>query len=202
MSLEAKQAMLARLYTDSSLRARLRANPRNLGEEVELDMDSWLRELSHEEIAYFARSLVRKRFNAVRELLPLSFAAFGARFGEMFRHHAEAYAPTGIHKHWDDAIRFAGFLETGLSPADDWLRAILRYESMNLAMLHSSSRVRVGWFAYPVHRLTDSLATKPWTLPKRWTVIVLFRRRRQGDLRRILFSMPGNPTRKLSSILA
>lgn len=130
MSLKAIQEVLARLYVDSELRRQFFDNPTEIGQKLGLTAIEiqQLRELRSPQIDFFARSLQRKRLNAVRGLLPLTVQGLGSQFSVIFSQYAETYTPSGIKKHQDDAVMFCNFLARGNHLDPPWIGDIANYE--------------------------------------------------------------------------
>jgi len=130
MSLKAIQQVLARLYVDSELRQQFFDNPAEMGQKLGLNAAEiqQLRELRSPQINFFARSLHRKRLNAVRGLLPLTTQGLNSQFSQIFAQYAETYAPSGIKKHHDDAVMFCNFLASQNDLEPPWIGDIANYE--------------------------------------------------------------------------
>jgi len=114
MSLRETQDFLARIYTDENLRREFLSAPEQIGKNNNLTEKeiAELTEVLPAEINLFADSLFRKRLREVEKLLPLTKNALGADFEKHFREFAVVFLPESIKKHLEDAIRFAGFLQS------------------------------------------------------------------------------------------
>ena len=91
MGLARRQQLLARLYTDPELRRLFLMSPREVGAEYRLSSDE-IEELSHisgVQLDVFGASLLRKRLQEARTLLPYAYRALGAEFDAQFRRYAE-----------------------------------------------------------------------------------------------------------------
>jgi hypothetical protein len=190
MGLAEAQRLLARLSTDAPLRARFRANPAAVAGEFGLTPDE-ARTLSALPIAQlddFAASLIGKRRGEVEMLLPMTFRAIGpARFASLFRRHASAYVPSGIKKHRDDAIAFAGLLAR--EPDPPWLADLARLEASSLIVQDPSRR----WTAIRLRHHPADLARaaiEGGEPGRRWTIVAWFRVGHGGFLRRVILARP------------
>lgn len=149
MSLNLIQQVLARLYTDAEFRQRFFQDIESTGRELGLNAEQvqQLRQLRSPQVDFFARSLERKRLNAVRGLLPLTTKALAAQFPPLFQEYAPTYTPGGIKKHRDDAVMFCNFLTQIQSLDPPWLADIANYEKGWL--LATDSRFR--WHRCRLH---------------------------------------------------
>jgi hypothetical protein len=113
MGLAQVQALMARLYTDEPLRERFFDDPAAVGREFALSADEirHLAHLSERQVGLFADALRGKRLHGVAKLLPLTCEALGDRFHDLFQRYAGTYVPRGVHKHRDEALAFASYLE-------------------------------------------------------------------------------------------
>lgn len=161
MELAAQQQALARIYTNTELRERFFADPQTTGRQLKLhpkDVEQ-LASLSPKQVHFYARSLLRKRMNAVGKLLPLSCRAFGDRFPALFWRYAETQNPQGPPKHHEDAFAFSEFL---LSEVHDglelpWVVDLLCYETASLKAVSGNNRLLIRVFRSQVHCLPRSL---------------------------------------------
>ncbi|MFP4298528.1 MAG: hypothetical protein ACLFT0_11790 [Spirulinaceae cyanobacterium] len=158
MSLKAVQEVLARLYVDSELRRQFFDNPTEIGQKLGLTAaeTQQLRELRSPQIDFFARSLHRKRLNAVRGLLPFSPKLLDSHFSPIFSQYAEIYTPSGIKKHQDDAVMFCNFLasENHLDPP--WIGDIANYEKGWLLTAKPDFRWHSCHFRYDIAPFVQS----------------------------------------------
>lgn len=152
MSLKAFQQVLARLYVDSELRRQFFDNPVEMGRKLGLNAaeTQQLRELRSPQINFFARSLHRKRLNALRGLLPLTAQGLGSQFSEIFNQYAETYVPSGIKKHQDDAVTFCNFLTPKNDLDPPWIRDIANYEKGWLLAAKPNFRGHSCYFRYAI----------------------------------------------------
>lgn len=113
MSLQEQQNFLARLYTDPHIRARFFADPGKVGVDhglVEAEIANLLA-VASDEIAFFSKSLVWKRFREVVKLLPLTRQALGDDFRTQFFDFAPTFNPQSTKKHYEDAVAFSKWVE-------------------------------------------------------------------------------------------
>ena len=196
MALADRQRILARLATDAPLRDQLAADPGALATTLGLDPDdaAWLAALPRESLDGFAGSLVAKRRGEVGKLLPLTARALGpVAFAERFREYAARPIPDGPRRHVADAVAFAATV--GLGPDDpSWLADLARLEASNLRAHHEPAR---RWIACRLgHRPADlgRAATGSGEIPpRRPTLVVWFRVRGRGRLRRVESICPKFP---------
>lgn len=106
------QDLLARLYVDPALlsgfltdRASFVSRHGGLADAVA--------EIDGEQLEFFARSLIRKRANEVRKLLPMTSCALDGEFDEQFIRFAATSVPSGHKKHAADALAFSRYLTEG-----------------------------------------------------------------------------------------
>jgi hypothetical protein len=166
MGLTELQPVLARLYTDATFREAFLADPAAFGVAHGLsgpDADAVVR-LSVPQVEAFAGSLIAKRRNEVRKLLPVSCDLLGDRFPRMFQCHARRYVPTGLRKHCDDAVAFAEFVagvctrrspDDAPPPLDGPAVDMLRYEAAWLRASDPACR----WLAMRFDHYMERAAT-------------------------------------------
>lgn len=157
MGLVELQKVLAKLYTDTELREHFFSNPQ-FGETLGLTPleVQQLSELSVSQVNLFASSLKRKRLGEVKELLPLTQRVLGKDFSKEFWCYSETYNPSGIKKHYQDALAFAKFLEQQkLEPV--WIRDLIRYEKAWLEAMEPRCRSLMYRFDYDMKSLIQSL---------------------------------------------
>jgi hypothetical protein len=97
--------LLARLYVDARLRSELAADRETFAERYTLD-GAFVAGLDPKQLESFAKSLVCKRANEVRKLLPLTATVLGDEFEQEFDAFAAGAIPAGYKKHGADAIAF------------------------------------------------------------------------------------------------
>jgi hypothetical protein len=186
MSLQHVQSLLARLYTDSSLRDAFFANPLEVGKANGLSEEECLQlqALPIHHTQFFAHSLVHKRQGQVKKHLPSSAQVMGASFDRAFHAFAETYVPKGVRKHKEDSLAFAGFLASWLqdnpppnaSHWPTWLPELIRYEADCIDVMHPSFKWKVALYKYPVRRIARALFEQSDIPDKsKWTSIIWWR---------------------------
>lgn len=153
----AQQRLLVKLYTDESLRGRMRESPAELLKEHGLEPTEaavWQTMLT--EIELFAESLQIKRRAEARTLLPLTVAALGrVRFNDLFLAYAPTHLPTGHWKPHDDAVAFGAWLLRERSCSDlltPWQLDVIRFEHICRQMMFRRFGFTVRRLNHAVHR--------------------------------------------------
>ncbi len=189
MELSRQQQILARLYTDHSFRERFFSDPFSTGAElglsrVELDR---LADLSGAQVEFFASSLVRKRMNEVRKMLPLSSRVLGRTFERLFRLYAETRTLEAHKSHQRDALNFTIYLQKGVAEyvRPSWAIDVARYEAAFIEVIGLGRRWAVRWFRYPIRNLIQSQITRDGVPPPapRPSLAIWFRLSHGGKLR-------------------
>ena len=165
MGLVRMQEILARLYTDASFRGDFFADPSGQGEALGLGEEETrqLATLSPAQVDFFALQLHRKRLGEVRHLLPFTFKALKDQFNYLFFRYADSYLPSGIKKHQEDAISFAGFLQRyaeAESIEPTWAIEIARYEATWLEAVIAAQCILLRVFRCDVSRAIWNLRTE------------------------------------------
>jgi len=158
MGLKEFQNVMARLATERGYRERFAADVVAEGEKAGLDGEeiSQLTDLFPEAIPQFSRSLLRKRYGEVKEMLPASAAALGEAFWKLFEEFGADRPTHGEQRHRDDALDFARWLlaRESLPKTSEPLRQILQFEYEDLEMWTRKRGIRVRFFR---HDLGDTL---------------------------------------------
>jgi len=155
------QHVLARLYTDGSLREQFLADPESVGKGLGISADE-ARQLAEARasIRYFARSLQVKRLGEAGRFLPATRRALGVRYGPLFLKYADTPPPTGPRKLQEDALRFVRFLATHPEPGfEPWLLELARFEAAWIDARAPAPRLLVRFFRWPVQRLVQEDGT-------------------------------------------
>lgn len=168
MGLREQQDLLARLYTDALLRREFYEKPLSVGAKFGLKAAeiNGLATVAREEVGSFADSLVAKRFHEVQNLLPLSRKVFEADLRRRFMEFAADFNPTGVKKHYEDALEFCRVLskQSDLSPVQldtvNFERTRLRFsnEDSRLAWCRVKSRLRTSDHPAAIRRKLLGLA--------------------------------------------
>lgn len=200
MDLIITQLLLARFYTDATLRNRFIADPEAVAREFGLDshQSSEFAQLSARQVSFFADSLIRKRLGEVCKLLPLTRTALGIRFDSLFRRFAQCHRLHMPKLHQSDAIAFCAFLEKAARadfPEKPWALDMARFEAACLEANAAGRHWIVRLFRYPIRGLVRSVVEADSTsVPApRPTVAVWLRCSRPGRLRIVAFSLPRLP---------
>lgn len=162
MELAATQKLLARIYTDSTLRNRFFADPVTIGASFGLSPEDaqTLAELPKDDVHDFTKSIRRKRLESATTLLPLSVSALGRRFGELFRGYVvKSQLPADAHP-WTDAIRFCEACVTAKKlkvEMQRWELELMRYEGARLKFLHGEKSLQTFSSFYGVTRAAKAL---------------------------------------------
>jgi hypothetical protein len=200
MGLADVQRALARLYTETELRAHFFAAPEAVGATLGLTAAEieQLKPLSQAQTERFGRALQHKRRNEVEQLLPLSRRALGQRFGALFQAHADRWVPSGIHKHVDDALTFAATAARSLHGEDvefEWLAELLRYEAACLRAYHGRRSLYCALFRMPIRRIAAQIAASGQSgqyepVPSMPCLLIWARLRRNAPLRLFTLALP------------
>lgn len=112
MSLQNRQNLLAKLYTDTALRRAFLSEPEKIGAQNDLSLAEIgeIAAVMPEELNFFAESLFWKRLREVEKFLPLTRRALGDEFAESFREFSQIFNPRSVKKHLEDALEFCRFL--------------------------------------------------------------------------------------------
>ncbi len=194
MGLGTVQQVLAQLYTSTSLREGFFHSPQAVGQELGLTVDEvqLLTQLSRKQVDFFAHSLKGKRLGEIRKLLPLTQQSLGGDFAQLFWRYGETYSPTGIKKHWQDALNFCTFME-GEDTVLPWVLDVIRYEKAGLQAAELNRRFIWRRFHYNINYLGESLNKSPVSslvlLPQP-TISIWFRLSLKGEWRYFTYPLP------------
>ncbi len=197
MELMRTQKILARIYTEASLREKFFADPQSVAKELRLTEAEaeFLARVPAAQVDDFAKSLTRKRAREAAKLLPVTARALGKSFEPLFLEHAEAYRPKGIRKHFDDALAFAQFLdrcagESTRTPA--WIADLASYEAAALEATHSTCRFVWRYFRYPVAQVFAAAASRDFirAMERRPGIAIWFRAGRRSRLSHLVLNFP------------
>ncbi len=154
MSLLDVQNFLARIYTDAQLRREFLSAPEQTGRENNLS-EKEIAELAAvfpAELNFFAESLFYKRLRAVEKFLPLTGKSLKGNFENCFREFASQFTPETIKKHFEDALRFAEFLQTKrIEPV--WVADLAKYERAKLEFNVYQKRFIFRLFDYDIKEI-------------------------------------------------
>lgn len=149
MSLLEQQNLLARLFTDESLRNEFLENPDKTARKFDLctnDIEQ-LKDFLPSQLNFFADSLFFKRLQEVEKLLPLTQRALHKDFKTYFREFAKTFQPKTVKKHLEDAVGFAEFL-AGKPFEKEWIRVLAVYEQSQLNFYSCHKSLIIKLFSY------------------------------------------------------
>lgn len=174
MALGDFQQLLARLYTDPAFRESCLdpfQRPQllsRLSPPEAAAMSEWLNSPAYQELAFFADTLVQKRLEGVRKILPRTAQVLGPGFRKAFHAFACMNAiPGDIHAHQADAANFLEFciapnhLAASRSEKSEpvWgvstalLATVARYERARLDVMQGAAQVSLYWnFSFFKHK--------------------------------------------------
>ncbi|MFN8670915.1 MAG: hypothetical protein U0457_02385 [Candidatus Sericytochromatia bacterium] len=141
------QNLLSKLYTNKKFRDNFFSNYESFLEDYSLNKED-AKEiiLKKEEIIFFAKSLIIKRREEVRKIIPLTSIYIKNTFNELFSSFSEIFTPNGIKKHLEDSYNFLIFLEKNLNN-DLLLKNIIKYEK-NFLINILSPKNNIIYFHY------------------------------------------------------
>lgn len=196
MGLAAVERALARLLTDDVLRARFLADPvgtcGGLGLEGS-DVEQVAR-LASARLRLAGQSLLYKRLQDARKLLPATAASLGPRFDALFLDHARLHPMRPGETVHDDVERFARQLLESMrrEGTERRTRETAEYEACWLQASHPRRTLIVRRFAYPVNALVGTYCGGGAAqLPSlRGTVAIWLRLSRGSEIRHRVVSLP------------
>lgn len=155
MSLHEVQNFLARIYTDENLRRDFVESPQTIGKinnlsETEI---AELAEILPAELESFAKSLFYKRLREAEKFLPATRKILGKEFEFLFREFAPTFNPQSVKKHFEDAVKFAEFLQTKKIELN-YAKDIARFERAKLKFYGSNKSFVFEVFDYDVKRIS------------------------------------------------
>ena len=190
MGLAEVQRLMARVYTDQAAREQFFRDSDALAREYGLAPEErrQIEQVSACQLRFAAEALRHKRLNSVAKLLPVSRQALGQHFEQLFLRHADAFAPSGIRRHREDALAFAAFVER-LAPDEpiepSWSVDQLRYEAAWLRAADANPCCIVRYFRHPIDARDVGDAGSSTTL-SRPAVALWLRVRLGGRLRHVV----------------
>jgi hypothetical protein len=173
------QHILSRLYTEELLRKTFFTDRNLFYEQHKINSSEtiqFLNELKQEQVDFFAKGLLSKRFHAVVKLMPASSFILGDKFHILFRAYAALFNPAGTHKHHVDALAFCDFLNNEMQPSGypkEFVAAMIRFEKKQMENFVSQKKWRVARFNYnpiPFQRMIN-MGEKPELPGKSRTII-------------------------------
>ena len=177
MSLLHAQNFLARIYTDAQLRREFLSSPEQVGKENHLTEKEIveLAEILPAELNFFAESLFWKRLREVEKLLPVTKRVLAAEFENYFREFADQFTPVSIKKHLEDAIEFAGFLQSKeIAPV--WAKDAAKFERAKLEFNGYEKRFVFKMFDYDIREIFSRNAENTQSVIKKRKTFALWLR--------------------------
>lgn len=156
MGLSQTQALLARLFTDASLRRAFFDTPQETARSFGLSETEakTLARLDRRAVEDFARSLLGKRALDARKALPLTAKALGKDFDRLFFEAVQG--PPAPRRHRADASAFAAWLaESRQAPA--WIGDLARYEMAFVAAAQPGAFFLLRRFRHAVDEIARQL---------------------------------------------
>lgn len=131
MSIEDKQTIVSRLYTDETYLNRFLASKECFfAEEQICDVEtrSFLDALKPEQLRFFANNLRAKHYHETLRLIPLTHYVLEKDIKDRFREFSLNPGKYGIHRTHEEALAFLTFLQQSASQST-LLQSVLRFES-------------------------------------------------------------------------
>ncbi len=175
------QYFLSRLYTEAAYRQKFFVE-RNVFYEAEnitdKDLIDFLDQLKEEQINFFAKSLLSKRWHAVKNMIPLSIQLSEEDFENRFIKFSDTFLPKGIHKHHLDALAFIEYaLRLKIVTNDSLLRSALKFEKDTINNFLYQKKICLTKYCFDPF----SIKNQPHKI-KRSTTFILWRK---GSMRKI-----------------
>jgi hypothetical protein len=178
MQTDNTQAILSRLYTNSTFRKEFIADKKKFYQKHSLSSEtiSFLEALSIPQLTFFAEGLLKKRMHEVKSLLPLSVKLTGKAFTELFLKFSDQYTPGGIHKHPEDAVHFVEYVlvKLGGTGTDQLTCSVLLYEQEQLKRFLNPKKYRLSFYKYDLVKEYGMLLKQEdiTSLRKRFNIVV------------------------------
>lgn len=176
MSLLNVQNFLVQIYTNENLRREFFLAPEKTGRENNLSETeiAELTEILPDELNLFADSLFYKRLREVEKLLPLSRQVLAGNFEKYFREFSVSFQPETIKKHLEDALHFAGFLQSKKLEIV-WAKDLAKFEQAKLEFYGLNKRFVFRIFDFNVKENFDGEQPMLKQLTRKKTVGVWLR---------------------------
>jgi hypothetical protein len=145
------QEILNRLYTDKIFRTEFCSDKRLFFSKYSIvsgEAVTFLEAISAEQVQFFSQGLLAKRFHAVKQLIPASIKLADHSLAEYWKQFSQDYLPSGIHKHYDDAIHFLLFLFSKNTKTDYFIKEVLRYEMLLLRNFVAPSKRKISYHRF------------------------------------------------------
>lgn len=173
MGLQQTQNILANLYTNKRFRDDFFKNPEKLGNDFKLNNEE-INELVklQKDIDFFAKSLITKRREEVKKILPLILNYLKEKdFNEFFLDFTTNFTPKGIKKHLEDAYYFLVFLEKKAIKYR-FLTAIIKYEKIHVNRLYLKENFKIYFLKYKINDLEKKINDNNYELKLKPTVFL------------------------------
>ncbi|MEF3366012.1 hypothetical protein V3H18_05630 [Methylocystis sp. 9N] len=190
MSLARTQALLARIYTDASLRRAFFDAPLAIAARFGLDGKAaeTLALIDRREVETFAQSLLGKRSLDARKALPLTARLLEERFDALLKEAIEG--PAAPLRRRADAAALSQRLHTlcaqgAIKPA--WIADLARFELVFVQAAHPGATLMFRRFRYDIAPLAASVARGGPAEARPRTTYGIWARAPKGRLRWRLF---------------
>lgn len=163
MDLKNYQHLLAKVYTDASLRQKFMDNPEAVAADFDID-PSLVQNLVHElsqPIRFFSQSLIRKRWGIIQHYLPLTLLCLDDKAFDCFSSFAEQHSLVSKDRYTQDALNFGKWiLQQDANQIDlaKWQRELIMYEILRLRLEKPFFRWRI--FFHNVRKIARELRGK------------------------------------------
>lgn len=161
MSLAQTQALLARIYTDASLRRAFFDSPLAVAQRFGLESEAAevLALIDRREVETFAQSLLGKRILDARKALPLTARILNERFDALLKEAIED--PAAALRRRADAAALSQRLDAlcaqgAIEPA--WIADLARFELAFVQAAHPGATLMFRRFRYDIAPLAASVA--------------------------------------------
>jgi len=192
MGLAEQQKALAHLYTNAELRERFLADAVSVGKEIGLSENEArkIAEVSVDEFNFFSESLVWKRLNEVKKLLPLVNKAMEKDFEKKYFEFSSTFNPASVRKHLEDAIAFCGYIERASEKA--WLCDLVRFEKARLEFNGLNRKCLLKHFNFDLREVIEKLRRdeKIGVVERKRWIGVWLRLGKDKEVRFYRFSLP------------
>jgi hypothetical protein len=113
MNLQNYQHLLAKIYTDADFREKFFAEPVKIGAEFQLDpvLAQELAQKHQQAIDFFSDTLLRKRLQAVRSLLPQTAQILDSQLNTLFQSFAQNRPLLSDDRYAEDSFAFGKYVE-------------------------------------------------------------------------------------------
>jgi hypothetical protein len=160
MNLENYQYLLAKIYTDADFREKFFAEPVKIGAVFQLEpaLAQELAQKHQEAIDFFSDTLLRKRLQAVRNLLPQTVQILANQLNALFQSFAQNRPLLSDDRYAEDSFAFGKQVEKSafFEKLNLNLKEKIIFEILQIRLERNYFRLR--WFQF--HPLKSEI--KPW----------------------------------------